>query len=316
MIIDDRLIIPTLEDILRENSDRFKPILGMDSDDEIRPESVAGQIVSINSTQEYEIFLSFQALLSQLNPLTATGGSLDLFAKFRGLTRKENETDEELRYRITGINPTDQNIHRKFDLLETKLNDLPTVKSARVSYVNGATKAYLVGGEDFNIGETLRDYAPIGVTVGNVSVDIGCSTYAFSRGHQKIIFIEMELVALSGSCGCSSDNIEGAKDVIVENACLYEGGTTIRSEHIGQMLASAGYYAKNVKFQYVITPQTKFDVNDNEDICLDDQNYSNIFNETRFDNPLISEKTDNLEVPFDILPTFCKDGIDARLIDA
>jgi len=313
MLLDkDTLEIPEFSQIVASNADRLKPMLGMDVLDEILPESVAGQIVQNMSKQEYEIFLSFQALLMQINPLTATGNYLDTMAAIRGIERKDGESDEGLRKRLTGVESIEDDKYTKFSLLETQLQNIDGVTYAKVIYKDNLTYPIVSGGSDDDIADVLDEYAPLGSTRGNTEITKDCKSYQITRAMQQVLSIEIRVNGDNDACICSNADKSKIIDLVMEKACDYTSGSLVKDTHFKNMLGMEGFTVDEVSFEIQASDQLMLNPDSplpSDDPCADASTPSQLLNRSCLNAPCPAISGNQILVPEWIIPTFCRDAI-------
>ena len=315
MLLDKDLKIPHFSQIIASNADRLKPMLGMDENDTIIPESVAGQIVENMSKQEYEIHLSFQALLMQINPLTASGSYLDVIASVRGLERKDGETDDELRKRLTGVKSIGDTRYKKYSLLETKLQNVQGVTYARVIYKNGITYPIVSGGSDDDIADVLKEYAPIGELGGNTEISKDCIEYKITRAIQQPLKITLKVNDDNDACICSTSDKNKIIDLIMEKSCDYTAGSLVKDTHFKSMLGLEGFMVSDIEFEISATAQLTLNstaANVNPDPCADAGTPSELLNKSCINAPCAPIKGSQIIVPEWVIPVFCRNMIEVQ----
>lgn len=316
MIINDDLLIPKYEDILNDLENRFKPILQMGVNDKISPESVAGQIISNIATQEYEIYLSFQALISQMDAQTAKGGWLDFLGSLRGLERKTNESDDDFRLRISGYSSILPNKYKRFDTLTEQLNNINGVIKANVVYQNGAIYPIISANNSINwdeVAQVLRDYAPIGKLEGNKTINYECNEYKYTEAKLRVVELQIKAVNRADNCICNKADFDKIKELILTKSCNYNAGSLISQDHFKSFLGLNGYVIDSVYFKLQTYSQLNLNPNQqaiiNNDPCLTTNLASELLNQACLNAPCNAIEGNEVSVPIDTVPIFCEDKI-------
>lgn len=223
------------EVIVEELESDYKKIFG-DSIN-LAPESPQGQIIAITAEAIYDTWEMAEAVYGSFNIDNLNGLLLDSRAKLRGAVRLNGESDIDFKVRIKEQLPN--SVFKLKDELHDNLLRVNGVEDVVIKYLQGVTKAFVVGGNDKEIANTILDYMPPGALYGNVDVAVDrCSAVKFFRPK----FVPVSLSVVVGSfanleCECKAINTEEIKKTLLENSCGVGYGNYLYTDYIRNVLS-------------------------------------------------------------------------------
>jgi len=204
----------------------------------LNPESPQAQIIAIDAEAIYDVWEMMEKVFSSFNIDDVGGMLLNHRSQLRGLVRLRNETDVELRLRLTEQLPN--NVLQLKDKLRDELFKIENIEDVTVKYKRGVTEVYALGGDNLAIAKTILDYMPPGALEGNTSVKVDrkCDAVLFYR--PKFIFIKLEVtVGLFSNleCECETLDEESIKNRLLTETCGQGYGNFYYTEYVRNVLA-------------------------------------------------------------------------------
>ncbi|MGB0907413.1 MAG: hypothetical protein ACPGVT_07960 [Maricaulaceae bacterium] len=196
-------------------------------------QSPQGQMIGIFADAIDDLWQHMQGNADNCDLSKAEGCQLDKLAQLRGFARNSFETDTEFRTRLLGQSTLGAAGNTVLNNLLTAVSGLEGVDCVDVNVNetgNTSTdglpphsyEVVVQGGDDSEIAEVIWAQHPVGITLfGNVDVEIdtqlNCQTISFTRPSPVPVCAQIQLKAISDSCGCSEGDVEKIKQALAEH---------------------------------------------------------------------------------------------------
>jgi len=202
-------------------------------------ESPQGQMIARIAERIYDAWEVAESVYASYNIDDVSGKLLDNRAELRGDTRLTSESDEDFRIRIKEQLPN--NVFKLKDELHENLLRVDGVTDVAVTYRRGITCAFVVGGDNIKVAETILDYMPPGALGGNVSIPVNgrCAGVEFFR--PEFLFVKVVLTVSNFAnleCECKSIDAELIATTIKENACSVGYGEFLYANYIRNIVST------------------------------------------------------------------------------
>jgi len=233
---DNGFVKKPYEVIVEELEADYKRVFGDTIN--LAPESPQGQLIAITAEAIYDTWEMAEAIYGSYNIDEVGGLLLDSRAELRGATRLDGESDVDFKTRIKEQLPND--VFKLKDELHDNLLRLNGVENVVVKYLQGITKAFVLGGDDVEVASTILDYMPPGALEGNVSVAVDgrCSGVKFFRPSFRAVSLKIEVTNFANlECECNAIDVEKIKRTLIEQSCGVGYGQFLYADYIRNILS-------------------------------------------------------------------------------
>jgi hypothetical protein len=235
-LTDNGFIKKPYEIIVEELEADYRRIFGESIN--LEPQSPQGQMIAIHAEGTYDVWEMAEAIYGSYNIDDVNGKLLDSRAKLRGAVRLDAESDIDFKTRIKEQLPN--NVFKLKDELHDNLLRVEGVQDVTVKYLQGITKAFVLGGDDTEVAETILDYMPPGALEGNVSVAVDgrCSGVKFFR--PKFVPVKLDIVVShfdNLECECRVIDAVAIREELLSESCGVGYGQTLYADYIRNVLS-------------------------------------------------------------------------------
>jgi len=233
---DNGFVKKPYEVIVEELEADYKRVFGGTIN--LAPETPQGQLIAITAEAIYDTWEMAEAIYGSYNIDDVGGLLLDSRAELRGAVRLEGESDVDFKTRIKEQLPND--VFKLKDELHDNLLRLNGVEDVVVKYLQGITKAFVLGGDDAEVASTILDYMPPGALEGNVSVAVDgrCSGVKFFRPRFRAISLTIEVTNFANlECECNAIDTDKIKRTLIEQSCGVGYGQFLYADYIRNILS-------------------------------------------------------------------------------
>lgn len=248
-LTDNGFVKKPYEVIVEELEADYRRIFG-DSIN-LEPQSPQGQMIAIHAEGTYDVWEMAEAIYGSYNIDDVNGRLLDNRAELRGAVRLDNENDIEFKTRIKEQLPN--NVFKLKDELHDNLLRVEGVEDVTVKYLQGITKAFVLGGDDTKIAQTILDYMPPGALEGNVSVPVDGRCAGVKLFRPKFVPVKLDIVVShfdNLECECRVIDAVAITQQLLGESCGVGYGQTLYADYIRNILAQfKGLRVKSVNLE-------------------------------------------------------------------